>query len=160
MDYIRLSGLKDGSVLESTSSQAEKPSDRKPGYLRGAERLIVPGETNILLSHNPDVFPVAARQGFDLRKARPAKLLDDHREFRRIVPERCRRAADGCELDVHGILTGANSENGERGGGMNSLWPIPIPLPIIPLPLRLLVVRFPLSKFGFIALPKCLCLLL
>ncbi len=35
-------------------------------YLEGAERLIVPGVLNILLSHNPDVFPVAASQGFDL----------------------------------------------------------------------------------------------
>ena len=35
-------------------------------YLRGADRLVVPGETNILLSHNPDVFPVAARQGYNL----------------------------------------------------------------------------------------------
>jgi hypothetical protein len=35
-------------------------------YLVGAERLIVPGAVNILLSHNPDVFPVAAAQGYDL----------------------------------------------------------------------------------------------
>ncbi|HEY1205048.1 MAG: metallophosphoesterase [Bryobacteraceae bacterium] len=35
-------------------------------YLRGAERWIVPGETNVLLSHNPDVFDVAARQGWDV----------------------------------------------------------------------------------------------
>ncbi len=35
-------------------------------YLAGAERLIVPGAFNVLLSHNPDVFPVAARQGFPL----------------------------------------------------------------------------------------------
>ena len=35
-------------------------------YLEGAEHLIVPGATNILLSHNPDVFPVAASQGYDL----------------------------------------------------------------------------------------------
>lgn len=35
-------------------------------YLVGAEDLIVPGATNILLSHNPDVFPVAASKGFDL----------------------------------------------------------------------------------------------
>jgi predicted MPP superfamily phosphohydrolase len=35
-------------------------------YLEGAERLIRPGALNILLSHNPDVFPVAARQGFHL----------------------------------------------------------------------------------------------
>lgn len=39
---------------------------RKPHYLRGADKLIAPGAVNILLSHNPDVFPVAARQGFDL----------------------------------------------------------------------------------------------
>jgi predicted MPP superfamily phosphohydrolase len=35
-------------------------------YLRGAERWIVPAETNVLLSHNPDVFDVAAEQGWDL----------------------------------------------------------------------------------------------
>ena len=35
-------------------------------YLQDAEKLIVPGEINVLLSHNPDVFPVAAAQGFDL----------------------------------------------------------------------------------------------
>ena len=35
-------------------------------YLRGAERLVAPGACNVLLSHNPDVFPVAARQGYNL----------------------------------------------------------------------------------------------
>ena len=35
-------------------------------YLVGAERLVAPGAINILLSHNPDVFPVAAAQGYDL----------------------------------------------------------------------------------------------
>lgn len=35
-------------------------------YLRGAEHLLVPGATNLLLSHNPDVFPVAVSKGFDL----------------------------------------------------------------------------------------------
>ncbi|HUS04954.1 MAG TPA: metallophosphoesterase [Bryobacteraceae bacterium] len=39
---------------------------RNQPYLEGAEDLIVPGVTNILLSHNPDVFPVAGRQGYDL----------------------------------------------------------------------------------------------
>jgi uncharacterized protein len=38
-------------------------------YLPGAERLIVPGAINILLSHNPDVFPVAAAQGYHLTVA-------------------------------------------------------------------------------------------
>ena len=35
-------------------------------YLRGAGQLVAPGVLNILLSHNPDVFPVAASQGYDL----------------------------------------------------------------------------------------------
>jgi predicted MPP superfamily phosphohydrolase len=35
-------------------------------YLAGTEDLMIPGATNILLSHNPDVFPVAASKGFDL----------------------------------------------------------------------------------------------
>ena len=32
----------------------------------GADKLVQPGAFNVLLSHNPDVFPVAARQGYDL----------------------------------------------------------------------------------------------
>ena len=35
-------------------------------YLAGAEQWVVPGVVNVLLSHNPDVFPVAASQGYDL----------------------------------------------------------------------------------------------
>ncbi len=35
-------------------------------YLIGTEQLIVPGALNIMLSHNPDVFPVAAAQGYQL----------------------------------------------------------------------------------------------
>ena len=35
-------------------------------YLVGAEEMIAPGSLNVLLSHNPDVFPVAATQGYDL----------------------------------------------------------------------------------------------
>ncbi len=38
---------------------------REP-YLVGAEKMLQPGAFNVLLSHNPDVFPVAARQGFPL----------------------------------------------------------------------------------------------
>jgi uncharacterized protein len=38
-------------------------------YLVGAEKLVKPGMFNVLMSHNPDVFPVAARQGFDLTVA-------------------------------------------------------------------------------------------
>ena len=35
-------------------------------YLVGADRMVTPGAFNVLLSHNPDVFPVAARQGYQL----------------------------------------------------------------------------------------------
>ena len=38
---------------------------REP-YLVKAERLVVPGTLNVLLSHNPDVLPIAERQGYAL----------------------------------------------------------------------------------------------
>jgi predicted MPP superfamily phosphohydrolase len=38
----------------------------KKSYLRGAESLVYPGALNMLLSHNPDVFPVAASKGFNI----------------------------------------------------------------------------------------------
>jgi uncharacterized protein len=38
-------------------------------YLRGAEKLVVPGAFNVLLSHNPDVFRVAASQGYQFTVA-------------------------------------------------------------------------------------------
>lgn len=39
-------------------------SSGSANYLPGTESLIVPGATNLLLSHNPDVFPTAIRRGF------------------------------------------------------------------------------------------------
>ena len=38
---------------------------RRDRYLTGADRIVVPGMANVLMSHNPDVFPVAVRQGYD-----------------------------------------------------------------------------------------------
>ena len=38
-------------------------------YLEGAESLIRLGAVNVLLSHSPDVFPTAARQGWDVTLA-------------------------------------------------------------------------------------------
>src|SRR5579872_180293 len=38
-------------------------------YLKDAPRLLAPGTLNVLLQHNPDVFPTAARQGWDLTLA-------------------------------------------------------------------------------------------
>jgi predicted MPP superfamily phosphohydrolase len=46
-----------------------EPFERRPKYLRQAGSLIQPGGVNVLLSHNPDVFPVAAAQGYDLTLA-------------------------------------------------------------------------------------------
>jgi hypothetical protein len=42
------------------------PYRNRRHYLTGARELFVPGVTNILLQHNPDVFPVAAQQGYNL----------------------------------------------------------------------------------------------
>ena len=38
----------------------------RKAYLNGVDRMVAPGAVNLLLSHNPDVFPVSVRQGFDL----------------------------------------------------------------------------------------------
>lgn len=53
------------SVLNLAGVDYQSLADRGH-YLRAAERLVVPGAANVLLSHNPDVFPVAARQGYNL----------------------------------------------------------------------------------------------
>jgi hypothetical protein len=42
---------------------------RQRPYLEHVEELVEPGVFNLLLSHNPDVFPIAARKGFDLTLA-------------------------------------------------------------------------------------------
>lgn len=53
------------SVLNVAGVDYEQYS-RRTHYLRGAEHLVEPGAFNILLSHNPDVFPFAGQQGYDL----------------------------------------------------------------------------------------------
>jgi len=64
--YLRLRAapLKFGQATLNLAGVDYQPS-RKP-YLVGAERLVAPDAFNVLLSHNPDVFPVAARQGYPL----------------------------------------------------------------------------------------------
>jgi uncharacterized protein len=42
---------------------------KKKTYLAGALALIAPGHLNLLMSHNPDVFPIAAAQGWDVTLA-------------------------------------------------------------------------------------------
>jgi predicted MPP superfamily phosphohydrolase len=55
-----------GSSVLNVAGVDYQRSSRKRAYLEGAERLIEPGAFNLLLSHNPDVFPVAAAQGWNL----------------------------------------------------------------------------------------------
>ncbi len=58
-----------GAATLNVAGVDYQPLFEKSAYLRGAERLVTAGETNLLLSHNPDVFPVAARQGYNLMLA-------------------------------------------------------------------------------------------
>jgi uncharacterized protein len=56
--------LRFGSAVLNLAGVDYQPSNGH--YLRGAERLMAPGCLNVLLSHNPDVLPVAAEQGWNL----------------------------------------------------------------------------------------------
>ncbi len=58
--------LRFGDALVNLAGVDYQSLLRKEEYLLGAGRLVAPGALNILLSHNPDVFPVAARQGYNL----------------------------------------------------------------------------------------------
>jgi uncharacterized protein len=58
--------LRFGNATLNLAGLDFQPQRERSRYLRGAESLIVPGATNLLLQHNPDVFPVAARQGYNL----------------------------------------------------------------------------------------------
>ena len=54
-----------GAVLNLAGVDHQSTAGGKH-YLHGAEKMVMPGATNVLLSHNPDVFPVAASQGYNL----------------------------------------------------------------------------------------------
>ena len=54
-----------GAVLNLAGVDYQRMG-QKHLYLRNAGALVKPGTCNLLLSHNPDVLPVAARQGYDL----------------------------------------------------------------------------------------------
>ena len=56
--------LRFGNALINFTGVDYQPFHSK--YLVGAERLVQPGVFNVLLSHNPDVFPAAAAKGYDL----------------------------------------------------------------------------------------------
>jgi len=58
-----------GAVLNLAGTDYEMMRRVKSAYLRNARRMLVPDAVNVLLQHNPDVFPRAAEEGFDLTLA-------------------------------------------------------------------------------------------
>lgn len=58
--------LRFGNSMLNLAGVDHQPTGDRENYLRKADRLVIPGAMNVLLSHNPDVFPVAARQGYNL----------------------------------------------------------------------------------------------
>ena len=61
--------LRFGNALVNIAGVDYQKMSARPHYLEGAGTLMAPNAHNILLSHNPDVFPVAAQQGWDLTLA-------------------------------------------------------------------------------------------
>lgn len=68
IDFLRRRArlLRFGNAQLNIAGVDYQPMSDRANYLAGAGSLIAPGAVNMLLSHNPDVFPVAAGQGFDL----------------------------------------------------------------------------------------------
>jgi uncharacterized protein len=58
--------LRFGNATLNVAGTDFESSRNRHRYLAGAEKLILPGATNVLLQHSPDVFPVASRQGYNL----------------------------------------------------------------------------------------------
>ena len=63
---MRAESLRFGAAELNFGGVDYQPFKNRDHYIPGAESLIRPGAVNILLSHNPDVFPTAARQGWDV----------------------------------------------------------------------------------------------
>jgi predicted MPP superfamily phosphohydrolase len=58
--------LRFGDAVLNLVGVDHQPMNNRQAYLRGAERMVVPGALNVLLSHNPDVFPMAVDKGYQL----------------------------------------------------------------------------------------------
>ncbi len=58
--------LRFGQASLNVAGVDYQKSAPRQSYLKGVGELHVPGALNLLLSHNPDVFPAAADQGWDL----------------------------------------------------------------------------------------------
>jgi predicted MPP superfamily phosphohydrolase len=66
IDFLRMETrqIRFGRGVVNFTGVDYQPFRDRQNYLRGADKLIVTGVPNILLSHNPDVFPVAVNQGY------------------------------------------------------------------------------------------------
>ncbi len=70
MDFLRRRSRRlvfNGKAIHFTG--VDYQAKRFGPYLQSMEQLVAPGEINVLLSHNPDVFRVAPEKGFDLTLA-------------------------------------------------------------------------------------------
>ncbi len=86
VDFLRMASRQvrwGNSAINFAGIDYQPFRDRK-NYMPGADKLIVPGMTNILLSHNPDVFPTAIRQGYD-------SVLSGHTHAGQVTVEILRR---------------------------------------------------------------------
>jgi uncharacterized protein len=105
--FLRLESqaLRFGDATLNVAGVDYQPKSQKSIYLRGADRLIVPGAANMLLSHNPDVFPVAARQGYNL-------LLAGHTHGGQVTVEILEQAVNPARFFtpyVYGLYRSANA---------------------------------------------------
>jgi predicted MPP superfamily phosphohydrolase len=67
IEFLRMENrqLRRGNGTLNVAGVDFQPFREKSQYLKGADKLVVPGMANLLMSHNPDVFPLAVRQVFD-----------------------------------------------------------------------------------------------
>ena len=71
VNFLRHRGaeIRRGNGIVNVAGVDFQPFAMRGHYLERAEELVRTGMPNILLSHNPDVFPIAAKKGFDLTLA-------------------------------------------------------------------------------------------
>jgi predicted MPP superfamily phosphohydrolase len=67
LDFLRMRAvrLKWGNGVLNVAGVDFQSFANRGHYIPGAENLVLPGAANLLLSHNPDVFPAAIRAGYD-----------------------------------------------------------------------------------------------
>jgi predicted MPP superfamily phosphohydrolase len=97
--------LRFGNSVLNLAGQDFYANRERDRYLEGAEHLILPGATNILLQHNPDVFPVAVRKGYNL-------LLAGHTHGGQVTVEIFDRSINPARFFtpfVHGLYRSGNS---------------------------------------------------